>query len=175
MGPGIPVVMIMDVSVVKVVFGAPDVLVNKLRLGRALPTTTEAIPGVTFSGRITRISPAADVRTRVFDVEVTVSNKEGRLRPGMIASIELQDRVSAKALPVVPLPAVSTSEKDPKIYTVFVVEHKDGRDFVHERTVQLGDPLGNRIAVVAGVRPSENVVVSGTTLVRDGEAVQIIP
>jgi RND family efflux transporter MFP subunit len=174
-GPGVPAFAIMDVSSVKVVFGAPDVMVNKLRIGQTLPTTIEAVPGVGFTGRITRIAPAADVRSRVFDIEVTVANADGRLKPGMIATVEVQNRAAGKSLPVVPLPAVGKSAKDPKLYSVFAVERRGGRDYVHERTVQLGNPLGNRIAVLAGILPGENVVVSGTTLVRDGEAVQIIP
>jgi multidrug efflux system membrane fusion protein len=174
-GPGLPVFSIMDVSTVKVVFGAPDVLVNSLRTGQVLPATTEAVPGVAFSGRITRIAPAADPRSRVFEIEITVPNAEGRLKPGMIATIEFQNGSQGKAIPVVPLPAVGKSEKDPKEYSVFVVEHKEGRDYAHARTVRLGAALGNRVAVLDGVRTGESVVVSGTTLVRDGEPVQIIP
>ena len=43
-GPGVPVFSIMDVSSVKVVFGAPDVLVNNLKLGRALPLPPRPFP-----------------------------------------------------------------------------------------------------------------------------------
>ena len=93
----------------------------------------------------------------------------------MIATIEFQNQNHGKTLPVVPLPAVTKSAKDPKAYSVFVVDHKDGRDFVHERTVHLGDPLGIGVAVLDGVQAGENVVVSGTTLVRDGQSVQIVP
>ncbi len=174
-GPGVPTFSIADVSTVKVVFGAPDVLVNSLGPGQALPVTAEAVPGVGFTGHITQIAPAADPRSRVFEVEVTVPNADGRLKPGMIASIELRQPSARKATPVVPLTAVGNSEKDPKAYSVFVVERKDGRDYVHARAVHLGDSLGNGIAVIDGVNTGEFVVVSGATLVRDGEPVQIVP
>lgn len=174
-GPGVPVFSIMDVSSVKVVFGAPDILVSKLRTGQVLPVTTEAVPGASFTGRISRIAPAADARTRAFDIEVTVPNSDGRLKPGMIATIEFQNRTPGAPLPVIPLPAVTKSAKDPKAYSVFVIDHKEGRDYVRERTVHLGDPLGNGVAVIDGVQAGDNVVVSGATLVRDGDPVQIVP
>jgi multidrug efflux system membrane fusion protein len=130
---------------------------------------------VEFTGRITQIAPAADPRSRVFDIEVTVPNADARLKPGMIASIEIQTGTAVKTVPVVPLPAVGKSEKDPNAYSVFVIERKDGHDYVRARTIRLGDPLGNRVAVVDGIRTGETVVVSGTTLVRDGDPVQIVP
>jgi multidrug efflux system membrane fusion protein len=174
-GPGVPVFSIIDVSSVKVIFAAPDILVNKLRIGQVLPISTEAVPGASFTGHISRIAAAADPRSRAFDIEVTVANADGRLKPGMIATIEFQNRNPGAALPVIPLPAVTKSAKDPKAYSVFVVDRREGRDYVHERIVHLGDPLGNGVAVIDGVQAGENVVVSGTTLVRDGEPVQIVP
>ena len=174
-GPGVPVFSIMDVSSVKVVFGAPDVLVGKLRIGQELPATTESLPNVRLAGRITSIAPAADANSRVFEIEVTIPNRDGRLRPGMIATIDLQSGAPAKALPVVPLPAVGKSAKDPKAYSVFVIDRKDGHDYVRERAVRLGDPLGIGVAVLDGLNTGENVVISGNTLVRDGDQVQIVP
>lgn len=171
-GPGAPAFSIIDVRTVKVVFGAPDVVLNRVRMGQMLPVTSEAVAGAGFSGRVTRISPTADPRSRVFEVEVTVPNPDGRLRPGMIATLELQQGAPARKLPVVPLPAV---QGDGRSYWVFVLEHRDGRDYVRTRPIRLGDPIGNRIAVIDGVGAGESVVVSGATLIREGEAVQVLP
>src|SRR5580692_6528690 len=79
---------IADIGRVKVTFGAPDYVLSRVRLGQELTIQTEndAIP---VKGRVTSISPAADTRNRIFAVEVTVSNRDRHLKPGMIASISL--------------------------------------------------------------------------------------
>jgi multidrug efflux system membrane fusion protein len=174
-GSGSPGFVLADTSSVEVVFGAPDVLLPSLRMGQTMPVTTEAVRGVDLTGRITRISPAADSRSRVFDVELTIPNPQNRLKPGMIASVEVGGPGRRQAGPVVPLTAVVRSRKNPEAYALYVVEEQGGRAIVRARDVTLGEALGNLIAVQQGVRVGERVVVQGASLVQDGEAVQVVP
>jgi len=77
---------IADISSVKATFGVPDYALNRLRLGQQLNISAE--DDVTpVAGHVTSISPSADARNRVFAIEVTVANRGGRLKPGMIASL----------------------------------------------------------------------------------------
>jgi multidrug efflux system membrane fusion protein len=45
---------------------------------------------------------------------------------------------------------------------------------VRLRDVSLGAMTGNGITVLAGLRPGDRVVVTGATIVNDGEAVEIL-
>jgi RND family efflux transporter MFP subunit len=103
-----------DVSVVKAIFGVPDSLVHRIAPGQTLNVTTEAYRGSTFTGRVSAISPSADSQSRVFDIEVSIANADGRLRPGMIGSVEVVAAATpAEALetaaPAIPLTAVSAT------------------------------------------------------------------
>jgi hypothetical protein len=42
------------------------------------------------------------------------------------------------------------------------------------RTAEIGDIYGNTIAVTAGLKAEERLIVTGATLVSDGEVVRII-
>ena len=57
----------------------------------ATPSTSPSkpSPATAFAGRVTAIAPAADPQSRVFDVEVTIPNGDGRLRPGMIGTVAI--------------------------------------------------------------------------------------
>jgi multidrug efflux system membrane fusion protein len=158
---------------VKIVFGAPDSLLSHLKKGTAMTVTTEALPGK-FRGVVTLISPAADVRSRVFDVELTVDNPGHRLKPGMVASIQVQGEPQAKSLPAIPMAAIVQSKENPGSITVFVLDQRESRPVVHSRSVTLGEPLGNLITVSEGLRAGERIIVQGATLVRDGEPVEIV-
>lgn len=173
--PGVPAFTIADTSSVKVVFGAPDLMLSKLNTGRVLPVETEALPDARFPGRISRIAPAADPKTRVFDVELTIPNTRNLLKPGMIASVIIQNAKPVSPVPVVPLTAVVRSNDRPDGYATFVVQEQNGKQIVRRRDVSLGEAFGNRIGVIQGLRPGESVVVTGAMLIKDGDLVRVVP
>jgi len=58
---------------------------------------------------------------------------------------------------------------------VFVAEGKNESTIVRTRDVRLGRVSGNRVAVDSGLAVGERVVVSGASLLTDGEPVRVIP
>src|SRR5262245_25152842 len=172
---GKPGFVIADTKSVKAVFGVPDMTVNKLKLGSSLTVTTESLPGREFRGQISRISPAADAKSRVFEIEVTIPNPEKLLKPGLIASMELADAAPHKETPVVPLAAIVRSKDKPDQYAVFIVQEQGGRQVARLRQIKLGEAFGNTIAALEGVQIGDRVITLGATLVLDGQPVQVIP
>jgi len=162
---------IADIGRVKVAFGAPDYVLSRVRLGQELTIQTEndAAP---VKGRVTSISPAADTRNRIFAVEVTVSNRDRHLKPGMIASISLgdvpQSSISIPLSAIVPFPA------EPDDFAVMVAQERGGRLIANLRKVQLGTTHDNAVAV-KGLQPGERVVSVGAQLLKDGDPIQPIP
>jgi RND family efflux transporter MFP subunit len=171
-GPSAPAFSIAATRVVKVVFGVPDVVVARLKLGQTVPIQAEALPGVSLEGRITRISPSADPNSRVFEIEAALPNPQGRLKVGMLATLRLGNEAADPAL-VVPLAAIVRPAGDTATYAVYVVADSSATT-ARLRRVRLGEVSGNLIAVREGLRAGEQVVVRGATIVTDGQAVQII-
>ena len=168
-----------DVSAVKARFGIPDSVVHSIRLGEPLDVTVEALQGVRFAGRVTAVAPAADPQSRVFDVEITIPNQDGHLRPGMIGTVAMgpnaDDRRVASASVAVPLTAVVRSAPGSGEFAVLVVERDKTREVAKLRQVELGEVTGNVIGVTKGLREGERVVVSGANLLVDGQAVNVLP
>ena len=162
---------IADIGRVKVAFGAPDYVLSRVRLGQELTIQTEndAAP---VKGRVTSISPAADTRNRIFAIEVTVSNRDRRLKPGMIASVDLGE-VSHPSISI-PLSAIVPLPSEPDHFAVMVAQERGGRLVVNLRKVQLGTTHDNSVAV-EGVQPGERVVSVGAQLLKDGDPIQAIP
>ncbi|MCP4289301.1 MAG: efflux RND transporter periplasmic adaptor subunit [Gammaproteobacteria bacterium] len=164
-----------DMSAVKVIFAVPDVMLKNITLGDVLNVTTQSHPGTLYSGKVTTISPAADSKTRVFEIEITIPNPQGELKDGMVAALkvpELPAHVSTAL--AVPISAVVRSKKDPQGYALYVVESEGSKSIAHLQEVQLGDVHGNRIAVLGGVSSGQQVIVSGVTTVWDGGQVRIV-
>jgi multidrug efflux system membrane fusion protein len=174
-GPGSPAFVLADIATLKAVFGAPDVLLAHLPMGTTVALSADAVPGVVFSGRVTSIAPSADPRSRVFDVEVTFANPNLRLKPGMIASVQLPVAHKIGPVPVVPMSAIVRSKSKQGGYEVFVVDEQGGKAVSRARDVSLGGALNNQIIVNDGVRPGERIIVTGAALVNDGDTVEIVP
>jgi RND family efflux transporter MFP subunit len=162
---------IADIGQVKVTFGAPDYVLNRVRLGQELTIQTEndAAP---VKGRVTSISPSADTRNRIFAIEVTVNNRDGHLRPGMIASIALGE--APRSSISIPLSAIVPFPLEPDHFAVMVAQDRDGRLVANLRKVQLGTTHDDSVAV-EGVQPGERVVSVGAQLLKDGDPIQPIP
>jgi multidrug efflux system membrane fusion protein len=169
-----------DLSSVKARFGIPDAIVSTVRPGEPIGVTVEAMSGAAFDGRVTAVAPAADPQSRVFDVEVTIPNRDGRLRPGMIGTVVLGsariDRAASGQPRIsVPLTAIVRAGEDEKEYALLVVERQGDGEIARLRRVGLGDVIGNGVTVTSGLILGERVIVSGAQLLADGEAVRVIP
>jgi RND family efflux transporter MFP subunit len=166
-----------DVTSVKARFGIPDSMVRSVKLGDAVSITVEAVAATAFAGRVTTVAPAADQQSRVFQVEITIPNQDGRLRPGMIGTVSVGQpavnlSASAHGPLTVPLTAIVRSEAGAGSFAVLVVERQDATDVARLRRVELGEVIGNGITVLKGVNLGERVIVSGATLVVDGDPVR---
>jgi len=178
-GPGTTGFVLADVSFVKVVFGVPDVMLSRVKLGNRIQISTASVPGKLFTGTVTAVSPSADANTRVSEIEVSVPNASGELRDGMVASLEVPGGASPAAAAraeaiAVPLAAVVQSKPGASTYAVFVVTTEGKKDVAKLHPVELGQVVGNSVIVNSGLEPGSRVIVTGATIVRDGDTVRPI-
>lgn len=172
--PSVTAFQVADTRSMKAVFAVPDVLVSQLKTGSPLTLITEAVAGVSFGGTITRISPNADQTTRVFDVEVTIPNDRGLLRTGMVASLKLGGAQAASEF-TVPISSVVRPPGQDHGYAVYVADGQGRDSAARLRVVQLGDIVGDQIAVSRGLKAGDRVIVRGAGIVTDGQQIRIVP
>lgn len=173
-GPGTPGFILADTRTVKVVIGVPDTMLGRFRAGDVEHVTFDALHDSPYRGTVTKISPTADPRSRLFEVELTLTNPDGAVKPGMVATVEVAraGAPAASAALSVPLSAVVRAPGENAGYAVFVVGRGGGGVATARlRRVRLGDLLGNRIAVADGLTAGEEIIVAGATMVVDGERV----
>ncbi|HXY06225.1 MAG TPA: efflux RND transporter periplasmic adaptor subunit [Terriglobales bacterium] len=173
-GPATNGFTIADTRSVKAEFGVPDTAINRVRVGQLLAVTTDALPGE-FRGHVTNISPAADPKSRVYSVSVTIENPGNRLKAGMIASIALGDEKLPHPVTAVPLAAVVHDPNEQHAFAVMVADANGDTATAQLRRVGVGDAYGNMIEVTSGLSEGEKVVATGATLIKNGDQVRIIP
>jgi RND family efflux transporter MFP subunit len=181
--PGQIVFRIMDMSTVHVEFGVPDTMLgssgqpgdasSKVVLGRELTVSAEAFEGERFQGRITKIAPAANPNTRTFLTEVTLDNRTGKLKPGMIVTVRIGEEKQAV---LAPMTAIQRGEK-PGEMAVFKVEMDNGKACVRRRKVNLGGLYNNQVELLTAgseVKVGDRVVVTGAWRLDEGKAVRLL-
>ena len=178
---------LVDLSTVKAIFGVPDSLLSRIRTGESLSVVVDALNHREFKGIVTAVSPSADSKSRVFDVEVTIQNSDRVLKDGMIATVHVEGMNETNHPPAqttgqpymgitsVPLQSVVRPPDDPKGYMVFVAAEKNGQWFALARRVELGDVIGRSVRVLHGIAPGERVITAGATIVHDGALLTIAP
>ncbi len=170
---GRPVFEVMDLSQVRVAFGVPDTMVTQFQLGQKVAVMADSFRGTRFQGRVSKILPAADLRTRSFEIEVTIDEPQN-LRPGMVVTIIVGKQEQAVLLPMT---AVQRGES-PDGYWVFTVVEEEGRQVARRRRVELGGIYDNRIRLNEGerseVRCGDAIVVTGAFRLSDGQEVRVL-
>jgi RND family efflux transporter MFP subunit len=173
-GPATNGFTLADTQSVKAVFGVPDISISRVRLGQHLAISTDAFP-TPFAGRVSAISPAADPKSRVFSVEVTIPNPHDRLKSGMIASLAIDGAQLPQSVLAVPLSAVIRDPERANNFAVMIAEGGGDTQTARLRAVELGDIYGNMIAAKGGLNAGESVITSGVNLIKNGDKVRIIP
>jgi membrane fusion protein (multidrug efflux system) len=171
---GDPVVPLQSLNPIYVNFGVPQQAMAQAHVGRDVRVTTENLAHAAFAGRVTAIDSVVDETTRNVQVQATLANPEGRLRPGMF--VQTQMALGADQ-PVVALPAsaISYAPYGDSIFVVTDMKDDKGHAYrgVRQQFVKLGPARGDQIAVVSGVTAGDEVVTSGVFKLRNGAAVQI--
>jgi membrane fusion protein (multidrug efflux system) len=171
---GSPVVPLQSLDPIYVNFAVPQQAVSQLRTGGAVRFTLEGVANAEFTGRITAVDSVVDEATRNVQVQATLANPEGKLRPGMFVQAQV---VLGAQQDVVSLPA-SAINYAPYGDSVFVVAQLDGQggakyEGVRQQFVKLGSARGDQVAVVSGVNAGDSVVTSGVFKLRNGAAVRV--
>ncbi len=153
-------------------FGVPQQVVAQLRAGRTVRVTTDDLGGLEFSGPITALDAVVDASTRNLQVQATLRNASGKLRPGMF--VQTSVAVGA-ASPVIALPAsaISYAPYGDSVFIVSDLKDPAGKPYrgVRQQVVKLGAARGDQIAVLSGIKRGEEIVTSGVFKLRNGTAV----
>ena len=171
---GDPIVPLQSMEPIHVNFSLPQQDVASLRVGAEVRVSADSIAIVRSAGRITAINAVLDEATRNVQVQATLSNAGGALRPGMFVDVQVALGRST-AVVALPASAVSYAPYGNSVFIVSDVAGPDGTKYrgARQQFVKLGDGRGDQIAVLSGVKPGEEVVTSGVFKLRNGAAVLV--
>ena len=172
---GQSIVSLQSVNPIYVNFGVPQQQSPQVRMGGGLRMTSDDLPGIQFAGRVSAVDSVVNEATRNIQVQATLTNPQGRLRPGMFVQVELGVGANRQIIPL-PASSINYAPYGDSVYVVTDVQDpKSGKTFrgVRQHFVKLEGSRGDQVAVVSGVNPGEESMTSGVFKLRNGAPVQV--
>jgi len=168
------IVPLQSLNPIYVNFGVPQQEVAKVLVGRPLRVTKEDMASLAFTGRVTAIDSVVNEATRNIQVQATLANPEGKLRPGMFVQVDV---VTGAGRSVIALPAsaINYAPYGDSVFVITDMKDPSGKTYrgVHQQFVKVEGSHGDQVAIVSGVNPGDEVVTSGVFKLRNGAAVQV--
>ncbi|MDO5654569.1 MAG: efflux RND transporter periplasmic adaptor subunit [Flavobacteriaceae bacterium] len=163
-GPGTPIVEVVDISSLKLKVDVDQSLISKLGLGQ----TVQILPDVatdTLSGKITFIAPSSSGALK-FPVEINISNPGAKLKAGMYGTAIFDQSAGGNVL-TVPREAFVGSVSDNRVFVV-----RNNTALITQ--VQSGVNYGDRVEIISGLQAGDEVVTSGQINLIDQTKVRVI-
>ncbi|TFF41238.1 efflux RND transporter periplasmic adaptor subunit [Pseudomonas sp. RIT623] len=179
---GTVIATLQDLSSLYVDFNVPEQALPQLNLGQRVLAQVAAYPGQTFPASLSAINPKVDENTRNLLLRATLANPDGKLLPGMFASLQVllpdpQPQV------VVPENAITYTLYGNSVYRVSQKHNEDGQAqhdaegqpslIVEQRTVQTGERREGWVVILKGLQAGDQVVTAGQLKLSPGAAIRI--
>jgi RND family efflux transporter MFP subunit len=162
--PGLGVVRVVNLAEVKVKAQVADSYISAVKKGDEvkiiLPDIKENIDGkISFVGQV--VNP----QSRTFDIEVTLNNRDNKLKPNMLAVININDKTTQNAI-VIEENFVQQTETG---NVVFVA----GSQKAEARKVKTGLSYNGNVEILEGIKPGDSVITNGYQDLVDGQAIKV--
>src|SRR4051794_11356773 len=155
-----PVMSVVRIDPLKVVAEIPEKLAPWIHQGQPVELHVDAFPDKTFTGKVSRTSPAVNTSTRAFPFEALAPNQDGVLKPGTFARVHIE---SGKVDDVLSLPAAVLQYRY-GVNRVFVI---DG-DKLTAHELKIGERMGDRVEILTGVNAGDRVAANDIDKLTDG-------
>ena len=163
---GAAILTVEQIRPVKLLVNVSENYYSKVEKGDKATITLDALPGESFTATVSLKYPTINASTHTFPVELTLANKDEKVRPGMFARAQLnfgtEDHV------VVPDVAIV---KQPGSGERFVYVYENGK--VNYVKVELGQRLGDAYELLGGLPDGATIVTAGQGRLTDGAEVRV--
>ncbi|MGA9967540.1 MAG: efflux RND transporter periplasmic adaptor subunit [Terriglobales bacterium] len=171
---GQAIVSLQALNPIYVNFGVPQQTLSQMVIGHSVHVAKEDLPNAAFSGRVTAVDSVVNEATRNIQIQATLSNPDGKLRPGMFVQVEVP-LGAARSVIALPASAINYAPYGDSVFVITDLKDPGGKTYrgVQQQFVKVEGSHGDQVAIISGVNPGDEVVTSGVFKLRNGAAVQV--
>ena len=129
----------------------------------------DAYPGKTLVGHVSEVAAAADSRSHLFEIEVTLDATELRLHSGFISRLIIEPS-QQEAVALLPIEAiVEASSTNAQVFVL-----NEALEVI-QKSVDIAWLENDSVAIKSGLTEGSSVVTSGATYLHEGAVVSVYP
>lgn len=171
--PGSPIIQILNTQTVTITADVPEIYLGKIKRGDMVDIHFPAL-GITISRKITALGRTIDPANRTFEIEIETANRNGELKPNLLAEVKFKD-LELKDVVVVPVDYV-LEEVSGRNY-VYIAKEDNGVYRAVKAYVDLGESSEDGIVIENGLvagqlmitKGSRNVAANGMIIIDSSE------
>ena len=168
-GPGAPMIRLVNMNRVYIQSDVSEVYVGRIEPGTFVQVDFPSIQK-SYNAEITRVGSYINPNNRTFEVEVDLTNTDDRLKPNLLAIMNIRDFKMDNAV-AVPSRLIQQDVKG-QDYLFVIVEDEDGT-FVERRVIQTGLSYEDLTLVESGLSVGDRIVDKGSRSINDGQQVTV--
>jgi RND family efflux transporter MFP subunit len=161
---GSPAITILDISAIVARANIPVKEIGHLKAGNSAAIVG---PDGDIPGKVIVVSPAVDPSSTTVEVWVRVPNPDQELKPGSTAQVKIQAETEKNAV-VAPVAALLSSEEGDDIVKIVAAD-----SVVHDQKVEVGIRQADKVQILKGVQPGQEVVIEGGLGLEDKSKVRV--
>jgi membrane fusion protein, multidrug efflux system len=167
--PGMPILQLVNLNALKVKADVSEHYLPAVKKGETVEVCFPTYPDLCVEETIFRTGNVIQVDNRTFTIELRMNNIENKLKPNMMAVIEINDYTRENSI-IVPS---SIIKNDIKGKFLFVAKEVDGVQIAQKTMVETGRSYDGNTVVLKGLKQGDNVIVKGFNTVATGTEITL--
>lgn len=168
--PGMQLMQIVDLDRLKVSVNLSESYLPVIKQGDIVQINFPTYPDIVLEEKVTRTGNVINKQNRTFTVEVEISNKDGRLKPNLLANIKINDYNTEEAFVV---PSLVIREDIVGSY-LYVAQSQSNDWKAIKKYIQTGRSYLDNTEVISGLSINELIITDGYSNVSDGATIEIV-
>lgn len=167
--PGMLLMQIVNLDRLYVVTKLSEAYLPVIKKGDVVEITFPTFPDLNLQEKVARIGNVVNKQNRTFRMEVIIDNKDGRLKPNLLANIKINDYNTNDAIIV---PSYLIREDLTGSY-LFLAEKNLDNWVAKKKYIKVGRSYQDKSEVLSGLSANNLIITDGYSSISDGAAISI--
>ena len=169
---GQPIAVLNAGADMEISLGLPESVINGVQEDMEVGVAFTSLPGQSFTGRVTEVSPSVDQSAATFPVRVSIVNPSEAIRSGMTANVTFDFSTARESTDQLIVPAKAVGE-DAQGNFVFLIQEAGATTTVKKHPIQVGPLTTDGFEIMQGLSAGDKIATAGLQTLLDGQEVRL--
>ncbi len=168
--PGMQFMQLVNINELYVTLKLSEAYLPKIKEGEIVEVTFPSFPRLTLKEPVYRTGNVINKQDRTFIVQIKINNKDGKLKPYLLANVKINDYNTSSAIV---LPSIIIKE-DATGSFIYEIIDSEGNKVASKKYIKTGVSYKDKTEVTSGLSAGDIIITDGYNNVSNGSVVTIV-